>query len=199
MLLNSKDLMEIARHQTKSLGAEVNPRTFELKYAAGQPRDGHGRFANAGGGVGVDAAGQAAAAAHNASDIRSTVQTELGTKASSFREKGSQTYVSTMMESPNMGERHFIDISNKDSKIQSKQASEVQSYMDGMSTSIRGRYPGTQTYVSQQTSPNMGTRVFMDVKAGHRQKTMGSGFGQPSSRKPGVASQALADLRKERT
>lgn len=51
MLLNSKDLMDIARHQVKALGATVNPQTFELKYSAGQPRDKQGQFASAGGGA----------------------------------------------------------------------------------------------------------------------------------------------------
>ena len=74
-----------------------------------------------------------------------------------------------MSSSPNLtgGTRHFVDISNKDSSVEKAQAEKIQKLMDAKASIIRsGSSSRTQTYVSSMSSPNMGTRVFMDVKIG---------------------------------
>ncbi len=97
------------------------------------------------------------------SDIRSSVQSHLQTMSDVYRAGGSQTYVSSQT-SPNMGERTFIDISNKDSKLEQEHSNSAQKALDSLSSDIRSQNPGSQTYVSSMKSPNMGTRTFMDVE-----------------------------------
>lgn len=141
--------------------------TDALKYRAGQPRDKQGQFAGAGSGGG--AAAEQITAGPDASTINSrnrivsqTTGSALDKEAAEFRKEGSQTY-SSQQTSPNMGTRYFIDISNKDPQIQATQAAKAQQKLDTISTEVRHAYTGAMTYSSQMNSPNMGTRVFMDV------------------------------------
>lgn len=91
------------------------------------------------------------------------VQPALDDQASAFRSEGSQTYVSSLYRSPNMGERTFMDISNPDKTVESRQVLDAQRELDKVASSIRDT-GGARTYVSSEKSPNMGTRVFIDVE-----------------------------------
>jgi hypothetical protein len=99
------------------------------------------------------------------------VQEQLKDPARKARDRGAQTYTSSMT-SPNMGERHFMDISHKDPRVEAQLVSEVQGHMDTISAQHRAA--GSKTYVSSSKSPNMGTRVFMDIaeQGGRSMSTM---------------------------
>ena len=95
----------------------------------------------------------------------SAIQKDFDEVAATVRSSGSETYTS-MSASPNLkgGMRHFIDVKNKDKSKEREHVNKIQKEMDKKSAFIRSEIKGSETYVSSETSPIMGTRVFMDVK-----------------------------------
>lgn len=79
---------------------------------------------------------------------------------SKAREDGAQTYTSSST-SPNMGMRTFVDVSHSDPVKEREISAKIQDHFSGEAAKLRDA--GYQTYVSSSTSPNMGTRTFIDV------------------------------------
>lgn len=126
------------------------------------------------------------------------IEERLEEEARKNRDSGSQTYTSMLMVSPNMGNRHYVDISNRSKKIELEQAAALQKTLDFIATEIRNQHSEVQTYVSQETSPNMGTRVFMDVDWSKYLRSEEKSFEQSPDEKSMdlTCSRKLASLRK---